>query len=131
MPAIEIIGTPFTPWVQAGGPNLVSDNAAFGYWVMGQPIYDWSTLDLLDGAISLSINGEVVATGTGRNVDDGAFGATAWLANVLAAKGRSLKAGDYVTTGSVTPPVPVKTGQQVIADFGPLGRVELRVADAV
>ena len=39
-PAIEIIGTPFTPWVQAGGPNLVSDNAAFGYWILGNPIQD-------------------------------------------------------------------------------------------
>jgi 2-keto-4-pentenoate hydratase len=131
LPAIEIIGTPFTPWVQAGGPNLASDNAAFGYWIMGEPILDWSDIDLLDGVVTLSINGKVVATGKGRNVDGGAFGATAWLANTLAAKGRTLKAGDYVTTGSVTPPIPVEPRQQVHADFGPLGRVELRIADAL
>jgi len=129
LPAIEIIGTPFTPWVQAGGPNLASDNAAFGYWIMGEPIPDWSDLDLWDGEVTLSINGEVVATGKGRNVDGGAFGATAWLANTLAAKGRTLKAGDYVTTGSVTPPIPVEPQQQVLADFGPLGQVELRIAE--
>jgi len=129
LPAIEIIGTPFAPWAQAGGPNLASDNAAFGYWIMGDPIPDWSDIDLLDGAVNLSINGEVVATGKGRNVDGGAFGATAWLANMLAGKGRTLKAGDYITTGSVTPPSPAKPGQHVLADFGPLGRVELRIAD--
>ena len=119
------------PWAQAGGPNLASDNAAFGYWIMGDPIPDWSDIDLLDGAVNLSINGEVVATGKGRNVDGGAFGATAWLANTLAAKGRTLKAGDYVTTGSVTPPIPVEPRQHVLADFGHLGRVELRIADAL
>ena len=59
LPAIEIIGTPFAPWAQAGGPNLASDNAAFGYWIMGDPIPDWSDIDLLDGAVNLSINGEV------------------------------------------------------------------------
>ena len=53
-------------------------------------------LDLLDGPVSLSVNGAVKATGKGRNVDDGAFGAAAWLANVLAAKGRGLKAGDFI-----------------------------------
>ena len=71
-----------------------------------------------------------MATGTGRNVDGGAFAATAWLANMLAAKGQVLKAGDYVTTGSVTPPMPVKADERVVADFGRLGRVELRISAA-
>lgn len=125
LPAIEIIGTPFEPWAQAGAPNLASDNAAFGYWIIGAPVRDWSRIDLLDGPVTLAINGEMKATGKGRNVDDGAFGASAWLANRLAAAGRGLKEGEYITTGSVTPPIPVAPGQHVIADFGQLGRVEL------
>ena len=60
-----------------------------------------------------------------HNVDGGAFGAAAELANTLAARGRRLAAGDFITTGSVTTPVPVVAGQAVVADFGPLGRVEL------
>lgn len=129
MPAIEIIGTPFTPWAHAGAPNLVADNAAHGHWIRGQPLGEWSALDLVDGAVTLSIDGEVKATGRGRNVDDGPFGAAAWLANALAEKGRALKRGDYITTGSVTPPIPVEPGQHVVADFGVLGRIELRIGD--
>lgn len=127
MPAIEIIGTPFTPWAQAGAANLVADNAAHGHWIMGKPLANWSGVDLMDGTVTLSIDGEVKATGKGRNVDNGAFGATAWLANVLAEKGRALKRGDYITTGSVTAPIPVEPGQHVVADFGPLGSIELRI----
>ncbi len=127
MPAIEIIGTPFTPWAQAGAANLVADNAAHGHWIRGAPLRDWSGLDLMDGAVSLSIDGEVKATGKGRNVDGGAFGAAAWLANALAERGRGLKRGDYITTGSVTPPIPVEPGQRVLADFGPLGAIDLRI----
>jgi 2-keto-4-pentenoate hydratase len=124
-PAIEIIGTHLVPWTQAGAPNLAADNAAFGHWIVGAPVSDWSRLDLLDAPVTLSVNGAVVATGNGRNVDGGAFGAAAELAKTLAARGRRLAAGDFITTGSVTTPVPVAAGQAVVADFGPLGRVEL------
>jgi len=127
LPAIELVGSWFVPWTGAGAPNLIADNAAFAHWIPGEPIHDWSGLDLLDAPITLHVNGEPRGTGTGRNVDGGAFGATAWLANTLAAKGYALRAGDYVTTGIVMPPVAVAAGDHAIADFGPLGRIELRV----
>jgi 2-keto-4-pentenoate hydratase len=127
LPAIEIAGTHFTPWTAAGAANLVADNAAHGHWIIGPEVTDFATLDLLDGAVSLIVDGKVQATGRGRNVDGGAFGATAWLANTLIGMGRWLKAGDYVTTGSVAQPCPVAPGQSVLADFGPLGRVALSV----
>ncbi len=124
-PAIEIIGTYFTPWATAGAPNLTADNAAHGHWIVGSRVTDFAELDLLDEPITLSINGKVVATGAGRNVDGGAFEAAAWQTNTLAEMGRSPKAGEYITTGSVTPPYPVEPGQEVVAAFGPLGTVKL------
>ena len=127
LPAIELVGSHFTPWTEAGAPNLISDNAAFAHWVMGAPIWDWSGLDLLDAPIMLDIDGVRRGEGTGRNVDGGAFGAAAWLANALAAVGKSLRAGDYITTGIVMPPVAIASGHRVIADFGRLGRVEVRM----
>jgi 2-keto-4-pentenoate hydratase len=128
LPAIEIIGTYFSPWNGVGGANLISDNAALGHWVFGAPVEDWSGIDLMEGAASITINGEERARGKGANVDGGVFGATAWLANALARRGLTLKAGDYVTAGSVTAPQPANPGEHVIADLGALGRVEVRVA---
>jgi 2-keto-4-pentenoate hydratase len=128
LPAIELIGTWFDPWAEAGAPALAADNAAHGFWVHGAPVRDWSGIDLLDGPVVLRVDGEERARGAGRNVDGGPFAATAWLANALAAEGRALRAGDQVTTGTVTPPVPVLPGQRVEADFGPLGRVALTMA---
>lgn len=126
-PAIEIIGTHFSPWTEAGAPNLASDNAAFGFWIVGSPVADWSRLDLFDGPVSISVDGEMRAAGAGRNVDGGPFGAAAWLANALAGRGLSLRAGDLITTGSVTAPVPVEPGRRVAADFGALGQVVLEI----
>ncbi len=128
LPAIEIIGTFFSPWNGVGGANLISDNAGLGHWIFGEGVADWSGIDLMNGHASITINGEERATGQGSNVDGGVFGATAWLANALNMRGLTLKAGDYVTAGSVTPPQPAMPGQHVVADFGDLGRVEVRVA---
>ena len=130
LPAIEIIGTHLTPWTQAGAANLIADNAAHGHWIIGESVADWSRMDLMDAPITLEINGEIKATSKGRNVDGGPFGATAWLANALVAVGRGLKAGEYITTGSVTAPWPVIPGDSVLADFGMLGRIELRISTA-
>lgn len=127
-PAIEIIGTHLTPWTKGGALNFASDNAVHGHWIMGTPVSDWSGFDLMDDPIELNVDGDIVATGSGRNVDDGAFGATAWLANALAARGRSFKAGDYITTGSATPPLRIDAQTNIIASFGALGSVELRFA---
>ena len=129
LPAIELVGSHFAPWTEAGAPNLISDNAAFAHWIMGEPIRDWSGLDLLDAPITLHIDGALRGTGKGRNVDGGTFGAAAWLANALAEKGQSLRAGDYITTGIVMPPVAVESGQHAVVDFGRLGRVEVRMAE--
>ena len=113
LPAIEIIGTRLDPWAQAGAPMLAADNAAHGCWIRGAPLFDWQGIDLMDGPVTISADGAVRATGAGRDVDEGPFGAAAWLANALIARGRWLRAGDYVGTGTVTAPVPVEAGQAV------------------
>ena len=128
MPAIEIVGTWWDPWTAIGAGNLVADNAAFDRWIVGPETVDWSGIDLLDLPVALRIGGVSVGAGVGRNVDGGAFGAAAWLANELIDRGRMLRAGEFVTTGIIVmPPVPIEAPQDVVADFGALGRVALRV----
>lgn len=130
LPAIEIIGTVFDPWREAGAPMLIADNAVFGFWVMGTPVTDWRGLDLLDAPVRLLIDGAEVATGRGGSIEGGALGATAWLANAMARQGLGLRAGDHITTGSVTTPVPAAAGQRVRAVFDGLGEVALDIAAA-
>jgi hypothetical protein len=49
------------------------------------------------------------------------------VSRVLAAVGEELRAGDRIITGSVVQ-VPVRSGDEVVADMGALGRVKLFVA---
>ena len=50
----------------------------------------------------------------------------AWLANELRGLGLTLAVGQVVTTGTCMIPVPVAAGDEVRADYGPLGRVSVR-----
>lgn len=126
LPVIEIVDTPFEPWTEAGGPSLIADDGAHGHWIKGAPVKHFNALDLLDLPVRLTVNGETAREGSGANVDGGPFTAAAWLANALATRGRSLKAGDYITTGTTTSPYQAAAGDIVVADFGALGRVEVR-----
>lgn len=127
MPVIEVVGTGYTPWTETGVPLLIADNAIHGHLVMGRPVHDFAGLDLMELAVTLRINGVVAGTGRGGNVDGGPFGVAAWLANALAAQGYALRAGDRITTGTTMPPPPIGSNQDVLADFGPLGQVSLRI----
>ena len=126
LPAIEMVDTPLAAGLKAGGPALIADDGAHGLWVRGAAAEGWRELDLIEHRVTLSIDGALVREGRGGNVEGGPFAAAAWLANTLAARGIGLKAGDYVTTGTTTQPAPAAAGQTVLADYGRLGRVELR-----
>jgi 2-keto-4-pentenoate hydratase len=126
-PAIEVVTSPFPIWNKAGIGSIIGDNGANGCWVHGDFITDFRSLDLVDQAVSLSVNGTVERQGAGRNVDGGPMIVLAWLANFLVSMGQELKAGDLVTTGSTTQPLPGAAGQDVVADFGALGQCRLMI----
>jgi 2-keto-4-pentenoate hydratase len=124
LPAIEIVDTPFgAGWTKAGGASLIADDGAHGAWIMGAPVDGAKDLNLLDLAVTLTADGQGVREGKGGNVEGGPFAVTAWLVNELAKHGKSIAAGDYVTTGSTTAPYPAQPTEAIVADFGPLGAV--------
>ena len=126
-PAIEVVTSPFPVWNQAGIGCIVGDNGANGCWVHGEFDTDFRRFDLVELAVSLSINGVVEREGAGRNVDGGPMIVLAWLANFMISMGRELRAGDMITTGSTTQPCLAAPGQDVVADFGQLGQCRLTI----
>jgi 2-oxo-3-hexenedioate decarboxylase len=70
------------------------------------------------------VDGKEVASSSGANVLKNPLNALAWLANHLAKRGYEIKAGQWVTSGAATGPIPAPAGSTVTADFGKLGKVE-------
>ncbi len=127
-PAIEIPDSRFSDFVTAGAAQIIADNACAHLFVLGAPATaDWRALDLVEQRPVITM-GERRFVGHGRNVLGDPRIALAWLANELSQLGVTLRAGEVVTTGTCHPPLPIRSGDAVAADFGTLGKVSVGFA---
>lgn len=107
--------------------GLVADNAWNEGAVLGAPVHDWRRLDIAAERGVVRINDEVVGEGYGRDAMGHPFEALAWVANSLARRGRQLKAGQFVITGSLVTSKFPKAGDRLRFELGALGGVELNI----
>jgi len=126
--AIELVDTRWNDWFKVGVASIVADNGANGGLILGPPVADWRKIDLPKAMATLRFDDKVVAEGTGAAVLGNPLDALVWLANHLSGRGYGLKAGEAVTTGTVASVYFAEPGMIVTADFGPIGKVELRFA---
>jgi 2-keto-4-pentenoate hydratase len=128
-PAFEIVGARFEGGLAGNGLLAIADGGGNVAVVKGEPVRDWQRLDLGRHALTLAINGTEVAAGTSSVlVFDGPIGAAAWLAGHPLLARRGLKRGDMVMTGTCTGLIPIRAGDQAVADFGELGQVRASFA---
>ena len=125
LPALEIIDSRIVDW-RIKLVDTVADNASCGRVVLGgRRTAVTSTLDLAGTEVDLRLNGETMQSGEGSAVLGHPAEAVAWLANGVGEFGVTLAAGDVIMPGSLTAAVPLAAGDRAVADFGPLGRVEV------
>jgi 2-keto-4-pentenoate hydratase len=123
--AIEVPDSRYWNFARVGAPQLVADDSCACFFVLGAEAAGWRGVDLAAHAVVGHRNGAVAERGSGANVLGDPRIALAWLANDRAARGEGLKAGQIVTTGTCVKPILIAPGDQVVADFGPLGRVRV------
>jgi 2-keto-4-pentenoate hydratase len=116
MPAFELIEDRNADYKETHAASLIVENCWNGGVVVGTP-KAMPVADLVGIAGRLVINGKTV--GEGKAEDPCAT--LAWLANHLAERGRDLKAGMVVITGSVIPTVSIASADQAAFVVGGLG----------
>jgi 2-oxo-3-hexenedioate decarboxylase len=104
-------------------PDVIADNASSAGFYLGGVALDPFDLDLQLEACLVRVNGQVVYSATGAAVQGHPAEALALAANSLAARGRSIRAGDIVLTGGLTDAVFVNPGDQISAEFTSLGTI--------
>ncbi len=119
------INDPRTRDWQMGMREIIADNGSSARFVLGERVNP-RALDLTNIAVALKKNGAPAAEGKSSAVMGNPANAVAWLANKLAARGRRLRAGDIILPGSLTPLVPVATGDWLEAKFDALGIISIR-----
>ena len=134
-PAFELPDSRFADFARAGKAQLIADDACCGRFAFGPAAPDaWRTADLAAHAVHATVHGadgreRLVSDGEGRALLAGPLTALTWLANALSSLGIGLRAGDWASCGTCMVPLEVQPGDQVVADYGSFGRIEVRVAD--
>lgn len=105
----------------------ICTNIAHAGAVLGPAVREWRGLDLAASHGVMRINGEQVGQGRGSDVMGHPLEALVWLANMLAKRGKELKAGMTVITGSIIPPKPLKAGDTATIAIDGLGEAHVTV----
>lgn len=129
-PALEILDTRIKRVDDKTGKrrnvfDTISDNAANGGIVLGGGPVHPDDIDLTRVGAIVSKNGSIEETGLGAGVLGHPAQGIVWLTKRLERYGGQLRAGDVILSGSFIRPVEARSGDTIMADFGPLGTVSI------
>jgi len=105
-------------------PDMVFDNSAAGRIVHATRWTRSDTMDLAAIDVSLAIDGQAVASGSGASVLGNPLNAVAWLVEALGRESRTLRAGDRISSGTFTRPEVAREGT-FTAEFSGIGTAQV------
>ncbi len=128
MPSIEVVHHHLADWSKFNAPITAADNAIHGCWIQAEAHDNWQAFDYPNHEVALFVDGQLETKGRGDRVLGNPLNVLAWLANSLTEQGLNLKQNHYVTTGVCTDVFTARAGQEIMADFGTLGRVSVKLS---
>jgi len=124
MASLEIVDARASDFKALGVAASIADDFAGAGCVLGAPVLDWQAVDLAAAVSRAKVNGSEIGRGVGSEVMGHPLNALVWLANLLAAQGKSLRHGEVVLTGSLVYFGDIEPGSTVIAIIDGLGEVQ-------
>ena len=123
MPAFELVDDRAANYNDTSALSLIADNCWNAGVVLGRgtPYAPGFELNGLAGLLTINSRGQQ----HGRTEDP--LRTVAWVANMAAERGRALRMGHIIMTGSIIPTLPIGSGDRFSLAIGSLGVVELSV----
>jgi len=118
--AIEVVAGRLSAFPMVGGPLLIADNVAGARMIVGSTL-ELAAADIraLDATpVTLTVDGDEVAAGTGADALGHPLNVLAWLAGHAAERGTPLRAGQLVITGTCTGLVAARVGATHVGRVG-------------
>ena len=126
MAAIEIVDDRYIDFGKLDAATLIADDFFNAGCILGEPHYDWRSLDLAAVRGTTTVNGTEVGAGTGADVLGHPLEALALLANEAARRGETIEARAIVLTGSIVQTYWLEPGDHVVCKLEGLGAVSLK-----
>ena len=127
MPAFELVDDRGADYSDLFFLGVVADNTWNAGVVLGPQVTAWRDIDLATARGTMVINGQQAGEGKGGDVMGHPLEALAWLANTLAARGKSLSQGMFVMTGSIVSTKFLNAGDNATVSIDGLGEARLTV----
>lgn len=108
-------------------PAILADGAGSATLIYGPAIDNWRSVDIVSQKVSLYCDGNLRRSGSAKEALDHPMIPLTWLTNELSRTGIGLKAGQMISTGTMTGMLRPRAGQSYHADFGPFGKVSLKI----
>ncbi len=126
LPVIEVVDSRLAEGRDAPAAVRLADLQSHGALVYGVPTgVDPRAVDMTRLRTRLWFDDQLAADVSGAHAAPDIWRLIGWLARHAQARGRPLRAGQLVTTGSCTPPVIAAEGARVAGEITGLGRLEL------
>lgn len=127
-PAFELVDRRAPGGLDQGLNWNIADCGVNDAFILGPGITDVAGVDFSGLAATVEVNGRMRSSGHGGNALGGADRALAWLVNDFRKRGRTLAAGQVVSTGLITEIFTAEPGDRVEARFDGLGTVAVVIA---
>ena len=105
--------------------HAIADNGIASGVILGEGRFDLADVDFKAMNGTVIVNGDESSTGPATSIMGvDPIEGMVWAANEMILRGRYLRAGEFVVSGTVTPPLPVTTGDAAKIRFDGLGSIE-------
>jgi 2-keto-4-pentenoate hydratase len=125
--AFELVDDRGADYARLDACSLVADNSWNAGLVLGRFVAAKDLGHILDREGALACNGAVIGRGLTDDVCGDPLGVVAWLETHLRGKGRTLAAGEWVSTGSIVPTHFAERGKTYAFEIAGLSTVEVSV----
>jgi 2-keto-4-pentenoate hydratase len=123
--AMEVTEERYRDRTDRAAAEFIADDFFQKAIVLGPEVTNWRSVDLVGARGTTLVAGKIRGEGRGGDVMGHPLNALAWLADHLATRGKHLKAGDVVLTGSVVIATPIAEGDEAICRLDGLGEARL------
>lgn len=107
--------------------DFIGDNCVAGRLVLGNEFLRADQVDLRDLTVTLNLDDQQMSEGHISQVAPDPVGIVHWLVRSLTDRGKVLRRGHVVATGTLTPTMPVQAGRFIATAQPALGHVAVTI----
>jgi len=127
-PAMEIIDSRYRNF-NFTLADVVADNSSSSRYIIGDSFGKVEEVDLRLMGMVFRKNSEVIATSAGASVMGHPARAIAWMANKLAERGQSIRAGEVVLSGALSEAFTIEASDHFSVSFDGIGSLEVQFTE--